>query len=726
MLANSGYTQLINNGTTNSITIGTSATYYNVNVVSNNNSYGTVTSTYKSGYIYANNRSQEYKKNSVYTISATPRSGYRFVSWSDGGAQTHDITITGNQTYTATFESLAGQQYTVTTAVNNNSLGSVTPIGYQYENTNWDVAVTINDPANYYLSDWLRDGVSMGVRTNPLPVTVTKAETYTAVITAKEWTLTVNSDNTSLGTVSGGKKCYDGETTTITATPANSFSSFVKWQKNGVDYAGGASINVTVNANDTYTAFFSGRNIIEVDIPNATYVDRNATYSLRGNSNGTSSESSGYYVDVQFNASTDALYSVDGIKHNGSNMSFTTKTIEGLEQPCGNRVITHLACYNATGDVYMFNIHWRFPWSGDTNDIFDGGTINTNMEVSYNSTYNAIEVYGYRQTEEWNGQYTYRMVDFLFVTGQRCSDEIKLPVGTYDINCTGEPGTVMSWQSGMGSDFSLCWSQNQGVDLGNKLLDHGTITVSKSGTTYTLVLNAYNSYDRALTATVSFNESIISGTIPNYTLNVTTDGHGTAKVYRYDCSGNENLVSNSGSYKQGSYFKLEATPASGYAFDYWTIDGVDEHFTNNPEILDGLYDNAIVTAHFKTAVMHTVTISTPTNGTITVMDGETTINNGDQVEEGTVLTVTATPATGYHFDSWANNGAASVTVNSDVTIGATFAPNTYNVSFAAGSGSGTMTDQVFTYGVAQNIKANTFTAPTATATYNYNGATGGN
>ena len=133
-----------------------------------------------------------------------------------------------------------------------------------------------------------------------------------------------------------------------------------------------------------------------------------------------------------------------------------------------------------------------------------------------------------------------------------------------------------------------------------------------------------------------------------------------------------------------------------------------------------------VTAHFRTAINYEVTITSPTNGTITVMDGETTINSGDQVEEGTVLTVTATPATGYHFDSWANNGAASVTVNSDVTIGATFAPNTYNVSFAAGEGSGTMTNQVFTYGEAQNLKANTFTAPTATATYNYNGATGGN
>ncbi|GEM_PF-7103861 len=724
VLANSAYTNLINSGSINSVTCGTPATYYNVNVVSNNNSYGTVTSTYKSGYVYANNRSQEYKKNSVYTLTATETDGV-FVEWQKNGSRIStsnvvDVTIDGNATYTAVFEAASGGTITVNAGSNGQVKLDNGSWGSTFSNTySGGQSATIAAQANegYLFYQWT-DNASVTNNTNPYNFTVTSTNTYTASF-KRAYTITTGVNDEAFGSVGitepySNGKYYEGQSITLTATPANSFTSFVKWQKNGVDIAGGASLNVTVNANDTYTAFFSGRNVIDVDI-DASYTDRGSIYSLRGYSSDNK-----YYVDAAFNNSDDALYSLDGITYNSSSMSFTNKAVEGIDQPCGNRVITHLYCYNATGDVYCFNIHWHFPWSGDTNDGFDGGTINTNMTVEYNSTYNAIEVYGYYSKQEWNDKMTYRSLDLLFVTGQRCSDEIKLPVGTYDINCSNEPGTVMSWQSGMSNEYSFAWSQTQGVDHGNKLLDKGTVTVTKSGSTYTIVLNGKNSYNRDMTATMTFDESIITGTIPNYTLNVTTDGHGTAKVYRYDCSGNENLVSNSGSYKQGSYFKLEATPASGYAFDYWTIDGVDEHFTNNPEILDGLYDNAVVTAHFKTAVMHTITINTPTNGTITVMDGETTINNGDQVAEGTTLTVITTPAADYHFSAWTNDGAASVNVDGPKTIGATFAQNDYFLNATYGAGGASVTRDDSGNSTTAKRAGNTVTlTPTAATGYEF-------
>ena len=636
-----------------SITCGTPATYYSVNVVSNNNSLGTVTSNYKSGYVYANNRSQEYKKNSVYTLTATEAAGV-FVEWQKNGSRIStsnvvDVTIDGNATYTAVFEAASGGTITVNAGSNGQVKLDNGSWGSTFSNTySGGQSATIAAQANegYLFYQWT-DNASVTNNTNPYNFTVTSTNTYTASF-KRAYTITTGVNDEAFGSVGitepySGGKYYEGQSITLTATPANSFTSFVKWQKNGVDIAGGASLNVTVNANDTYTAFFSGRNVIDIDIPNASYTDRGSIYSLRGYSSDNK-----YYVDAAFNNSDDALYSLDGITYNSSSMSFTNKAVEGIDQPCGNRVITHLYCYNATGDVYCFNIHWSFPWSGDTNDGFDGGTISTNMEVSYNSTYNAIEVYGYSKVEEWNGQYTYRMVDFLFVTGQRCSDAIKLPEGVYPINCSNEPGTVMSWQSGMGSDFSLCWSQNQGVDLGNKLLDKGTVTVTKSGSTYTLVLNGKNSYDRDMSATVTFNESIISGTIPSYTLNVTTDGHGTASVKRYDCNGDLNAVSNSGSYKQGSYFRLEATPNSGYAFDYWTMTGSSEHFDENPIELEGLYDNATVTAHFKSAYA----LAWDANG------GELEGTAGEDYTPagyyaaGTSITAPTATRTGYIFTGW--------------------------------------------------------------------------
>ena len=117
----------------------------------------------------------------------------------------------------------------------------------------------------------------------------------------------------------------------------------------------------------------------------------------------------------------------------------------------------------------------------------------------------------------------------------------------------------------------------------------------------------------------------------------------------------------------------------------------------------------------------------PHGATITVSSNTITIN-------GTTVTATKTSDGGgynYAFAGW-YNGVSQLTGNSnsvdnDMTITAHFtrAANTYYVSFDADEGSGTMTDQTFTYGVAQNLKPNAFTGPAVTVTYNYNGATGG-
>ena len=64
--------------------------------------------------------------------------------------------------------------------------------------------------------------------------------------------------------------------------------------------------------------------------------------------------------------------------------------------------------------------------------------------------------------------------------------------------------------------------------------------------------------------------------------------------------------------------------------------------------------------------------------------------------------------------------------NCTITLYAQWTANSYLVKFNGnGSTSGSMSDQVFTYGVAQNLTANAFKREYA-VTYNYNGATGGN
>ena len=71
--------------------------------------------------------------------------------------------------------------------------------------------------------------------------------------------------------------------------------------------------------------------------------------------------------------------------------------------------------------------------------------------------------------------------------------------------------------------------------------------------------------------------------------------------------------------------------------------------------------------------------------------------------------------TGYTFNGWKDAGGKTYTdkatisnVTSNITLTAQWKANTYYVKFNANNGSGSMSDQIFTYGTAQNLTANDF------------------
>ena len=121
---------------------------------------------------------------------------------------------------------------------------------------------------------------------------------------------------------------------------------------------------------------------------------------------------------------------------------------------------------------------------------------------------------------------------------------------------------------------------------------------------------------------------------------------------------------------------------------------------------------------------------------ITYYDGDATLTNktfsGTQTDApakhtyGTATTLKIPTKTGYTFGGWytsstcttgavgtssaASLGATDYTAN--ITLYAKWTPITYSVAFNANGGSGsTMSNQGFTYDVAQNLSANTYTAP---------------
>jgi len=126
-------------------------------------------------------------------------------------------------------------------------------------------------------------------------------------------------------------------------------------------------------------------------------------------------------------------------------------------------------------------------------------------------------------------------------------------------------------------------------------------------------------------------------------------------------------LGNGGSKKidTGSSVTLTPKTCSGYRFDHWEGDcsGSSCSFTS-------MTSDKTVTAVFVKQYDLTVNVN-PTGG------GTTSPSEGTHVyDDGTSVTVTATPNTGYRFDHWSGDctgsGSCSVTMNSDKTVTANF------------------------------------------------------
>ena len=160
------------------------------------------------------------------------------------------------------------------------------------------------------------------------------------------------------------------------------------------------------------------------------------------------------------------------------------------------------------------------------------------------------------------------------------------------------------------------------------------------------VAQAYNNNPQGvsgLTAWYDFNE-IASGTTGSFDNKATGSAHADTKAVFYNLT-NATLSGDGGYTSINSYTETAPTMAEGRTIE----------------------------------TKYTVTLpETVENGTLTVMNGETALNPGvNEVEEGTELTITATPAADYRLESLTVNDApfesgATYAVNENTTIAVSF------------------------------------------------------
>ena len=122
---------------------------------------------------------------------------------------------------------------------------------------------------------------------------------------------------------------------------------------------------------------------------------------------------------------------------------------------------------------------------------------------------------------------------------------------------------------------------------------------------------------------------------------------------------------------------MTAVPATGYHFVNWS-----DASTANPRTDTGVTGDINVTANFAINT-YTLTYTAGANGSISGSSPQT-VNYG---ASGTA--VTAVAATGYHFVNWSDASTANPrtdsNVQANVTVTASFALNTYTLTYTAGS-----------------------------------------
>lgn len=176
-------------------------------------------------------------------VTATPNYGYHFVQWQDGNSDNpRTVTLTQDTTMTAYF---AVNTYYLTLVSNDSTMGTVTGSG----SYNYLTQVTLTATANehYHFVRW-----NDGNTTNPRLITVTSDSIFIAQFEEDaRYTIMVNSNDPSMGTVSGSGVYYGGEQVILTATPSE-HHHFVQWGDGNTQNPR----TITVVGDADYTAVF--------------------------------------------------------------------------------------------------------------------------------------------------------------------------------------------------------------------------------------------------------------------------------------------------------------------------------------------------------------------------------------------------------------------------------------------------------------------------------------
>ncbi|MBN1560687.1 InlB B-repeat-containing protein [candidate division KSB1 bacterium] len=202
-----------------------------------------------------------YTPGAVVTLTATPKSGYHFVSWSgdvsNPATLTTTVTMNENKTVTANFEA-GTNEHKFTIDVYPAYAGTTTPaVGSYYHPQGTIVPISAAPNAGYEFDYWTGDVAEPNKQTTTVTIDTDKGVIAIFKQTTK-YTLTMAKSPAAGGTVIPGVGAhqYDaGAVVTIQASAASGYD-FIRWEGDVADPTS-MTTTVTMNASKTVTAIFA-------------------------------------------------------------------------------------------------------------------------------------------------------------------------------------------------------------------------------------------------------------------------------------------------------------------------------------------------------------------------------------------------------------------------------------------------------------------------------------
>ena len=495
---------------------------------------------------------------------------------------------------------------------------------------------------------------------------------------AAEYTINVNANNNSWGTVSGGGTYPAGATCTLLASPASGYQ-FDCWKLNGSVVSNSPQYSFTVTENATYTAYFAETPVVyytittEVTPSGAGTITGGGTYPAGSSITLEAVNNPGWtFAHWQDNNSSNPrTITVTGDATYTATFTQDNYVITTNVSPAGAGTVTGGGAYhygNVATLTATANSGYEFAgWNDGNTD--NPRAITVTQSETYTAFFNEVGTTMYAVTASVNP------VGAGTVTGTGT-----FPAGTVTtLEAVANAGyTFDHWQDGITANprtvtvnnnmnFTAYFTRNQYIITVVASPSNGGI-VSGGGAYY------YGDYT-TLTAIPNSGYEFVGwsdgSNEPNHTVMVTGNATYTATfaaggstyytVSAYVSPTGAGTVSGTGTFPAGSTTTLTAIANSGYAFDHW-----NDGSTTNPRTVT-VNNNMSFTAYFNSD-QYTITVNAnPTAGG--------TVTGGGSYPYGATVTLTATANSGYSFLRW-NDGNTSnvrtITVTGNATYTALF------------------------------------------------------